>query len=703
MIASHKQEIPFTLLLLPFLAGLCLAILFPCTGYITTIQIAFGFILAAFITLNLLYKHLNIYKIKWAGGLMIYLLLILAGAICLEANRENNSPDHFSKTKSAYLIGKISNEPKKSNGILRFTIRVEQVYSQNKLKPVKGNLLVFVKTDSTQKNELLYGNELLLPANFTAVEPPLNPAEFNYKGYLAHQNIYQQTFLNQKQLVVIGKSQGNPMVSFALSLRTRLVNKLKLNMRDTDAVAVASTIILGYRADLRKEVQQAYTQTGTMHLLSVAGMHVAFIYLLISLILGFLTRYPKGKLIKAIISIILIWCYALITGFSPAVCRAVLMLSMVIIGFTFNRHINKLNVLAVSAFILLLYNPFYIMDAGFQLSYLAVFGILIIQPYIYKWFDIQNKIAKEIWLACSVSIAAQIILFPLSALYFHDFPVYFLISNVFVIIPAAITMYLGIAYLALPSIPVVSASLAWCLEKTVTIMTKTLTLIEHAPYGNISKIWLTPIAFVLAYAIIISVYYSFTKANKVALKISLACLLLVCTSMSVNRYHANKTNSLTFFSLRKNLGILFKHGDTATLLTNLKETDKAYQYSIQPYLDSCKINTTHLIDIKADSKESYLIKKENLIQFDNKRLLILDKWIENNATSNKLDIDYIYITGNPHISLQLLKQNFNFKMLIADGTNSNNLLNKLQHDALLAKVDFKNINRNKALILTSNN
>ncbi len=688
MIASGKREIPFTILLVPFLAGLCLDITIPCISYLSIIKILSGLLFVVFIALNFLYRRLNVYKFKWTGGLSVAILLFFVGIMCLENNRENNLENHFSKVPGQYLIGKISNEPTKNSGVTRFILNIEQSGFQNTLKQVNGKLMVTVKTDSTHKHELLYGDELLLPANYVPIQPPLNPAEFNYKSYLAHQNIYQQAFFNQKTILVIAKDRGNPMVAYALTLRKQLVNKLRLNMHDTDAVAIASTIILGYRNDLRKDTQQAYAKTGTMHLLSVAGMHVGFIYLIINLLLGFLARYPNGKLIKIAVSITLIWCYALITGFSPAVCRAVLMLSMVIIGFAFNRHINKLNVLAVSAFILLLYNPFYILDAGFQLSYIAVFGIILIQPFIYKWVRPKNWLVKEIWLVISVSIAAQIVLCPLGALYFHDFPLCFLISNIFVVVPAALTMYLGIIYLALPTIPMVSVSLAWCLNKTVIIMTKTLLIIEHTPFSNISKIWLTPAEFILAYAIIIITYYGFIKANKVLLKFSLVSFLLICISFSTKKYNAYKSNTLTFFSLRNKTGILFKDGNAATLLTNLGETDKAYQYSIQPYLDSCKINSTHLIDCKTDYSTNFFTKRGNLIQFNNKKLLILDRSFVMTTFPAKLNVDYIYLMGYPNITLQYLKQNYNFKLLIADGNNSNLFIKNLKNTALLTNDNF---------------
>src|ERR1019366_5536331 len=149
-----------------------------------------------------------------------------------------------------------------------------------------------------------------------------------------------------------------------------------------------------------------------------------------------------------------------------------------------------------------------------------------LQPVVYNWFKFKNKWADKLWALCSVSIAAQVFTFPLSAFYFHQFPVYFLISNVFVIIPAAVIMYSGILYLLLPQLPVISPAVAFVLEKSIVLMNKVLAWIEHAPYASIGKIWLTTPEYLLLYAIIIGLFYFLYTRKIWLLKVCLACLLL---------------------------------------------------------------------------------------------------------------------------------------------------------------------------------
>jgi competence protein ComEC len=689
MIAFSKGEIPFIRLLLPFLLGLCLAACYPLAGYSKLLLITFGIVLALFIGFNLSYQKLKVYKYRWLGGALMHVLLFIAGVYCFGNNSELSKDDHFSKTKTRYLIATISNEPKLNGQTLRFIAKVEASYQNNQLSPVSGHLLVSVKTDSTLNPRLHYGDRLLLPANYTPIAPPLNPAEFNYKSYMANQNVYQQAYLNGKQVQVLASDKGNPLISYALGLRLYLVNKLKANMRDTDAIAVTSTIILGYRAELRPDVREAYAKTGTMHLLSVAGMHVGLIYFLVSFMLSFLLRFKHGKIIKIVLSIVLIWCYALITGFSPAVCRSVLMLSTVIIGMGFSRHINKLNVLAVSAFILLLYNPFYMLDVGFQLSYIAVGGIIIIQPYIYRWIDVKNRMLKELWLVCTVSLAAQLVLFPLGAFYFHDFPVYFLISNVFVVIPSAIVMYAGILYMALPTVPVLSASLAWIVEHATIIMTQTLAFIEHAPFGSIEKIWISVAGMVLLYGLLVSVLLFLILKNKFWVKVSLGYVIVLAVCISVKQFNKlGSSDGITFYNVNKHPAILFSDGNKGIVLTDMAPNDKSFRYAIQPSLDSCGINQLGFINLKDSINSRYALKNGNLIWAGGHTVLIINKAFGRKRFQEKLNVDYIYLTGSPAVNLQYLTENFTFKMIIAGNNNSARLLKALDDESLAKKVPF---------------
>lgn len=701
MLANHKGEIPFVVLILPFLLGITIGLSFWQIRYLILVLTLLLSIGSTFIILNLNYARFGLYKTRWIGGLLITSILFLTGWLSVIQYNELNSDKHFSKTPAKYLLIKINNEPTIKNGLLRFTAKVEQQVDSAKHASIStGTLLVSIK--DTLANKLYYGDEVLIPANYDVVDPPFNPAEFNYKKYLANQNIYHQIFLYPGQYKTVSHNAGNPVIAYSLRLRQQLVQKLKLNMRDTSAIAVASTLILGYKADLSSEILQAYSKTGTIHILSVSGGHVAVIYLLLNILLGFLGRYTHGKVLKAFLIISLIWYYSMLTGFSPAVCRAAVMISLIIIGKTYSRYINTLNILAFSAFAILMYDPLYIADVGFQLSYLAVAGLIVFQPLVYKWLTFKNKWASKLWAACSVSIAAQVITFPLSALYFHQFPVYFLVSNLFILIPAEIILCVGMTYLVLPQIPIVSVWLARILEKAILVMNKVLVLIEHTPYASIDNIWLTTAEYIILCIIIICLFYFFFNKSSWLFKTSLGLMLLLAISISAKRINAFNADSITFLNMRKHLGIVFKHGDKAIILTDINPYDKNYQYAIQPFLDSSKVIDTMVVGLNSNTKTSFFQKNANLIQFNNKKILIFNRTLQGKRLSERLKVDYLHITGNPHITIKELNRNYDYHALVIDGTNTNKLVANLSTEARILRINYKAIKRNNSLTVVSN-
>ncbi len=700
MIPNHKGEIPVVILLTPFLLGIILGHTQLFVVDVKWLLVAFFALSLVFTFLNLNFGRLKLYKNRWLGGILIFAILFLFGWINVIRYSELSKNDHFSKKTGQYIVVKINNEPTLKNGLLRFTANVEATINNGQKSTTSGTLLITIK-DSTAKS-LSYGDELLIPAKYNAIDPPFNPAEFNYKKYLADKNIFYQAFLYPKQFALLNTNIGNASIANSLRLRRQLVEKLKSNMTDTGAFAVASTLILGYKADLSENILQAYSKTGTVYVLSVSGSQVAIIYLLLTFALGFLNRYKYGRLVRAIIIISILWYYAMLTGFSLAICRVSVMVSLVIIGKTFSRYINTLNLLAVSAFVLLLYDPFFITDVGFQLSFIAVSGLIMFQPVVYKWLKFKNKWADKLWAVCSVSIAVQVVIFPISALYFHQLPVCFLISNLFVTIPAALVMYLGIFYLLMPQIPVVSKSIAFVLEKTIQLMNKGLAIIEHTPYSGINKIWLTTSEYILLYIIIIGLFCFLYNKKSWLLKLCLLCILLFCISISLKKIYFQQSNDIAWLNLKKHKGIVFRMGRDAIVLTDIKNTDKTYLYSIQPYLDSCQVTHTTVYNLTADIKTPYLMKKYGLIEFLNNRIFIFDGHAENNMLPSKLKTDYIYFTNYPDTHLNEINAAFDYKMLVVDGSNSDKLIAEIEKGCKNNCINYKILKRNNSLISVSN-
>jgi len=700
MIANHKGEIPFVILLIPFIAGIALGLNFGIYADVAILIILLGVLSITFFALNIAYKRFNIYKVRWVGGILIGLVLFLAGWISIANYSELNKSNHFSKTPAQYLIARISNEPVLKNGYYRFTTRVIEAINKNTKTATSGTLLIALK-DSSAKS-LSYGDELLIKSSYTTIDPPYNPAEFNYKQYLANQNIYYQQFLFSHQCAVLQHNTGNPIIAYALTLRRHLVEKLKANMHDPAAIAIASILILGYRADLSNDVLQTYSKTGTIYVLTVSGAQLAVIYFMFSFVLSFLTRHKYGKVLRAIIIIVALWYYALLTGLSPAICRGAVVLSMVIIGRSYNRYINTLNILAFSAFVLLMYDPFYITEVGFQLAYLAVGGLIVFRPIVYKWFSFKNRIADRVWNLCSISIAAQAVTFPLAMFYFHQFPVFFLVSNLLVVIPVAIIMYTGILYLLLPQIPVVSHWLGSILEHNLLIMNRMLIFIEQLPFASLNKIWINPAEYILFYAIIISLFYFLYNRKVWLLRLAFVCILLLSINISLEKINDQRTNTIAFLNLRKHLGIVMKNGTNAVVISDLSDTDRNYKYSIQPYLDSSGVKSMQVYNLQQNMRSAFAAKQYDLLQFRDFKLLFCNGQSNYAILNNTFKPDYVYVIGNPYTSINIMVNKQVQQTLVVDAGNSDQFIYALQQKADRAKVKYAVLKRNKSLLLVSN-
>jgi competence protein ComEC len=331
-----------------------------------------------------------------------------------------------------------------------------------------------------------------------------------------------------------------------------------------------------------------------------------------------------------------------------------------------------------------------------------VAGLIIFRPIIYKWFKFKNKLGDRIWSLCAVSIAAQIVVFPLSAYYFHQFPVYFLVTNLLVVVPVAIIMYTGIVYLLLPQIPVLSKCLGYVLEQTILFMNRILTAMEHFPHISINKIWFTPAEYLLLYVIIIAIFYFLYAKKAWLLKFSLICILILTVCISVDKINALRTNTLAFLNLHKHVGIVMKRGTSAIVLSDLADTDKNYKYSIQPYLDSSGVKQVAVYDLKHDVNSIFAKKHYNLIQFGDKKILLCEGVPSEKGLNGSLKPDYMYITGNDHEAINIIYKKHFQQTLVIDATNSNHTISALQKRADSCRIKYTLLKRNKSLLVVSN-
>ena len=689
-----KAEIVFVKIILPLILGIILGYYFQNEQLLRVSIIVISILVVIAALINTFYKNIKAWRYKKTIASFYYLMFFFIGIAITLFHTDFISGNYFAKKQYQQLKVWVSSEPQQTNDILRFEVDVTDGYLNQRQEVTSGNLLVALKLDSLSPIKLNYGDELIVSAEYLPVEPPYNPAEFDFKAWLASKNIYHQTFIRQEQLVKTGENEGNPIVKYALDVRRQQVAIYRKLIKDDEAFAVASTLILGYRADLSKETLAAYSKTGTIHALSVSGMHVGIIYIMLNWLLSFLDRKRFGRICKVTLICSLIWYYSLLTGFSPSVLRSAVMLTAFILAKQLKRSSNNYNILAFTAFCLLIYNPFLVWDVGFQLSFLAVFGLIYFQPKIYKWFYFEHQWVDKLWSTVALSLAAQLATLPLSIYYFHQFPVYFIISNLFILIPITVLMYVGIAILLLRA-----HFLAPAFEWLIVFNNKGLKWISELPYAGITEIWLNKWQLLLFCIFMIFLTLGLVHRKKQYLLIGLFTLLIVQITFSYQKFKSFKQQEIVFFSLRKNYAAAFVNGTESILITDLTAEDRNFEFFIKPALDQKKVKNIHFLDWDDEFHSRNFIKKDHQIIYKNKHFLLMDEKFNAKKLSQNPSFDFIWMHNNSKQQLSQLKEEVKFSNLIIDASNKDYLIAKFEKHADSLKVVVNVLKKQVSLTL----
>lgn len=693
----YKGEIPFVRLLIPLVLGIGFGWFLPAPILLQWSIMSLFFILAVFVWLLLSYKSASLYRSPWILGVTVHVFLFLVGYFsCLKAD-ERDDPHYFAADADA-LVLKISNEPKLNGSIARVQTDVIQCLKNKTFHPTKGKLMVTLKVDSLRLLHLKYGDLILVPAKFNEIDPPFNPGEFDFKNYLATHQIYYQAFFNQQQIVVLKSGIETSINSFALKIRRKLVDKFYTYLPNQEAAALASTLILGYRADLSKEVINTYSQTGAMHFLAVSGMHVGIVFLVLSFFLKPLDTNPKTKFLGTIVKILSIWFYALMTGFSPSVCRAAIMLSFVVLSKAFGRNQNTYNLLAISAFFLLLYNPLYLFDVGFQLSYLAVIGLLYFYPKIYQTIYLKNKLLDYIWSYCALSIAAQLATFSISIYYFHQFPLYFLLSNLFVVFPVMLLMYVGISFLFIP-FTFLLKQLGWVLNGMILLTNSGLYYIQKMPFASLSGMWMNVWQCFLIYMVIVCIAWLCMEANKKTCFAFAGLVIILLGSFSYQTIRNQNRHELIFYSLRKNTAIAHIFQRKSTLITDISPADKALDFAIKPTLSSKGASLNKLVSLNDSAFSSIYTIHPNFMQFGNFKIVCWSPVLDSVHYAKQIRVDALLLSGNPKTKLSDILSHVYCAVLLIDGNNYDHYVKQWETEARSFALPCRVLKREKAVVI----
>ena len=676
------KSIPFFKILLPYLIGI---IAFFYWGLFQNLHVIF---LVVFCGWLLVFLFQRFYKPKEYFKKGVYILLtntllfLLAFESCYLYNAKNsvNHYSHYVSYSPQSVIVTITDIPVVSEKFIKIPIQINCIEKNNQWHYAEGNSIVYLKPDSNKTFHL--GNSLLLHTTFSHVNKPKNPNEFDYKTFLENRNIFHVVYAKTSDAHVFSENNHTfGMTRLGTQIKAHLVSVLRNSHLSQQAFSICSALLVGYDDEIDSEVMQSFSHSGTLHILSVSGMHTGVLYAILIYIFSLFDKYDRYKKTKFVFVLFFLCLFVVITGLSPSVLRAALMLGLILFGKTFYKQGNAYNTLLFSAFLLLLVNPYLIKDVGFLLSYCAVGGIMYLYPILAKLYVFENRLLQWLWASILISVAATIFTLPISLYFFHQFPLWFVLSNLFIIPISMFLMLAAALFLMLYKILFLNHLLVYVINTTTSMMLWLAQLTDNPHYGFIDFISFskTDVLF-LTLVIVLSLIIISSKQYKHVLALCFAIAIWLSVSIYDTIQQQEKKEFIVFHVKQKSIFAL-RVGQTVYAQFD-DISSKEFQRYVKPYLLT-------ISDLKVVYTETNFFK-------------VGSKYIVNNnqkaSLSQTINSEYILVSNNTPLELTT---NYKSKpLVIADCSNSYKFVKQLKKQCALLEIPFYWVKENGAIQIT---
>lgn len=670
------STIPFFRILIPFAAGILIALRFD--PALPSPYLFIPFLTGAFLFAFL--KQNNRFT-KVVFMLLADVMLCLFGLSLTHLSNLSHAPSFYSKLQSPDSIGtfvvEISDIAIRKEKFTKYPVKVLYVKKGTKLLPATGNLLVYLRNQNNT-SILEPGERLCFSKKLSEVQGPMNPGEFDYRAYLQRKQVYHTVFVEPTDWRLLTNSKSNVGLQlFALRCKARTLDILKHSDLTPDAYAICAALLTGYDDDINKEVMQAFSHSGTLHVLSVSGLHTGLIYLVLNFLFNLIDKHKKYKLSRLVILTVLLWLFALLTGFSAPVLRAVIMFNLIGIGAAFFRHDyrNQINILLVSAFILLCYNPFFIVDIGFLLSYFAMFGLLYFQPRLSLLWQPVHPVARYLWQSITASFAATLSTLPLTLFFFKQFPIWFFVCNL-VVVPITFILLLA-AFLLLLHLPYLSMLINSLVAFTVWF----IQLFNHEHVGYLDGLHINWIDLLALSFLLLFLSLALQKRSYQWMRLSIFTLVLWQLISLAESYRLKTKSELVVFYHKRELLVSVKN--TGTCVLNQIDT-ASYAYSVKPALTGYNYPTLN------QSQYNYVRSPNEVVLFLSDRSVQVDSLAK---------VTTLVLSHNRLLRPEALIPFRSLKRIVTDATNNQRTILQTADLCRNFGYEFYNIKQHGAFVL----
>ena len=631
------RNYPVLRLLIPFAVGIGVA-------YWTPLSVSLPTILSLMIVcwlVALALQHKKTLSTTLLSGIFLQILFLLAGFgfTCIHFRNENSEFYEKFLANHQTFVAKIIEPPVQKAKSIKTVAIIEQNISGQSIK--QKAVLYFAKDSLWQP---AYGDVMLIQAKIKEIENSKNPYAFDYKKFMQRKGIFYTTYIPASGWRKIGQFK----VSFIKEKAHQIQRYFSQIFADAgmsgDEYSIITAILLGNDETMEPELKASYASAGVSHILCVSGMHVGVIFMILNFLLQPLEYSKQLRLLKAVLLMLFIWVYACITGLSPSVTRAATMFSFVTIGGMLRRNTNIFHSLFASLFILLIVNPLLIFEIGFQLSYAAVFGIVIFQQNLVALWEAKHKIINYFWNLITVSVAAQLATFPLSVYTFGQFPNYFLLANLSVISLSFLVVVSGVCLLVLSFIPVISSWIAWLLTHEIRLMNFLIQSIEHLPGSVTENISISWVQMLLIYLCIIAFYLLFLKKKKIYYWIGISSILCIILLFDFDKYQTQNIVNQTIYKTSKGMAVSFNYHGRAVIFSDSIHDKKHsdYAYCIKNHERKERIESV-IIPIDSNYQNDFLLKEGDFVVFGGKTYHLARRGRKYYPSSNKISVDEVLL------------------------------------------------------------
>lgn len=682
-------------LLIPFIAGILLQWYLPLPFIIFFLSASIALVLLACFFFLPVFKR---YKLSVLNGLATSILFISTGSALTWQRNITHNTSWFGHTyqDSATVLVTLDEPLVEKTNSMKAEAAVSGLIRRNQVNYTTGKIIIYIKKDSTRKwKPLSYGSQLILRKPLQEIKNAGNPGGFDYKQYALFHGITHQVTLNPGDYEIMPGRKGAALSKFLYSLQDRILSILRRYIRGEKEAGLAEALLIGYKNDLDQLLVQSYTNTGVVHIVAISGLHLGLIYWLLAILFRPLKAGKQLQWLPPLLIIVCLWLFSLLAGAQPSVLRSALMFTCIVAGQSLSRKTNIYNTLAFSAFVLLCYNPFWLWDIGFQLSYAALLSIVIFLKPIYHLFAFKNKWIDSIWKMNAVTLAAQVLTLPFCLYYFHQFPNYFLLTN-FIAVPLSsiilIAEILLCAMAAVPALAVITGLLVqWLIILMNGIIEKTGSLPFPVWDGIQINIWQAILLVIIAAAI----GYWLICGSIHGLKMALAALFGFVTLRSISFIECRSQQKLIIYNIPFKTAIEFIDGFHYSFAGDslLASDEVARRFYFRP---------SHILHRVQPAAVNSFVEMAHCFKWNSQYIIWADRSFSISPVHTGIEkpvIDLLILSKNARVYIDSLNKSFAIKQVVFDSSVPASKMNYWKKDCDSLHIPWYDVNTKGAFAI----